>query len=105
MKELEKRIPIQAPGIESELEDTEDHKEARSSKMDSLLKNLEKTGDTGIGVDLLRRKARERGRNLERDERERDPEERSRSKPKVTKSEDPEYKAFIAERERELQYL
>ena len=71
--------------------------------MDSLLKNLERSGDTGVGVDLLRRKARERGRNLEREEREKDPEERSRSKPKVTKSDDPEYKAFIAERE--LQFL
>ena len=98
MKDLEKRIPIQGPGIDSEIEDTEDHRTARSSKMDSLLKNLERSGDTGAGVDLLRRKARERGRNLEREERERDPGERSRSKPKITKSDDPEYKGFIAER-------
>ena len=30
MKDLEKRIPIRGPGIDSEVEDTEDHRTARS---------------------------------------------------------------------------
>ena len=68
--------------------------------MTTLLEKFERTGEKGIGVDLLRRKARERGRSVVKEERSKDPNERSRSKPRVTErdDDDPEYKAFIAER-------
>ena len=70
--------------------------------MTTLLENFERTGETGVGVELLRRKARERGRSVVREDsrRSKDPDARSRSKPRVTErdNDDPEYKAFIAER-------
>ena len=85
--------------IDSDQEVTEDTRTARSSRMDTLLENFEKTGTSGAGVDMLKRRGRSPERSKEEPERE---ESRARSRSQKTSrtrdTKDPQYQAFMSER-------
>ena len=108
MEGISQNVPIQGSSIvdsknelkiDSDQEITEDTRTARSSRMDTLLENFGKTGTSGAGVDMLKRRGRSPERSKEEPKRE---ESRARSRSQKTSrtrdTKDPQYQAFISEK-------